>query len=253
MTRYTRIEWIRGGSDPPDQPAGGTLSLQEITGLQYRESVERRPQEIGEITPIECQQNIGPRRGRKQDRPVACRRKHRWPFESQHVRDCLEFRAEQRPAIRRACGKGSQIGFDFGQYVTAREEAPALRGCSVDDRSRCPGRAAARGEQHARIQKNVHDPLRYAARSRSSSLIQACISADVKLRGAGNGRPSSRRLAARDSSNRRRSSALRRLAADSISVKLPMDARLHLSNASDNTTDRGERYASASSAPALAR
>src|SRR5229473_3077363 len=76
MTRYTRIEWIRGGSDPPDQPAGGTLSLQEITGLQYRESVERRPQEIGEITPIECQQNIGPRSGRKQDRPVACRRKH---------------------------------------------------------------------------------------------------------------------------------------------------------------------------------
>ncbi len=149
MTRYTRIEWIRGGSDPPGQPAGGTLPLQEITGLQYRESVERRPQEIGEITPIECQQNIGPRSGRKQDRPVACRRKHRWPFESQHVRNCLEFRAEQRPAIRRACGKSSQIGFDFGQYVTAREEAPALRGCSVDDRSRCPGRAAARGEQHA--------------------------------------------------------------------------------------------------------
>src|SRR6267154_2616054 len=31
-----RIEWIRGGSDPPGQPAGGTLSLQEITGLRDR-------------------------------------------------------------------------------------------------------------------------------------------------------------------------------------------------------------------------
>src|SRR3990172_10965716 len=75
-----------------------------------------------------------------------------------------------------------------------------------------------------------------AARSRSSSLIQDCISAGVKLRGAGNGRPSSRRLAASDSSNRRRSSALRRRAADSISRKLPMDARLHLELALDNAS-----------------
>ena len=61
-----------------------------------------------------------------------------------------------------------------------------------------------------------------APRSRSSSLIQSATSSRPKVRGAGSGRPSSRRLAASDRIRRRRSSALSRLAADSISRKLPI-------------------------------
>jgi len=183
---------VRKGSDPSRRPARVRSLCRKVTGASViARPVERGPQGR-RIAAVERSAHFRPRRGR--DRSAgACPAQHRGPLEGQHVRNGLELRASA-PAIRRARGNAAS-------WLRLQPDVTAVRSSSAArrrrDRPRCPA-ALPHAASSTLDQKDVHDPLRYAARSRFILLIQAWHSADVKLRAPATVAPPRAGLAARD-------------------------------------------------------
>jgi hypothetical protein len=206
------------------KPTCGTFPLQQHSGGQDRQAVERRPKQRAKVAAIQGEQDFAPSERAKKNGPVLRGLENGRLVERQHIVHDDQVRPQTRPICRRLRREMWKIDEYLFKDIRRGDEEPTKIGRPTKDLTRSARRGPARGKQNAGVEKESHlaSPSRNRFISASSCSIQALTCGAVKRRGGGRLPPWARSREAMNNSNCCFSSGGKASAAASISARVLM-------------------------------
>ena len=153
----------------PDQPPELPVPPQKLTGREDSQIVDRLPEEVAEVSPIEREKDIGARERAEEHGLVFGCLEDNWPVERELIGLHGDLRTERDPG---ADGIGRFVGEVFANFVQdprGNKQTPALAGGVSEKFARGAGGRQACGDGNAAIEEEVQRPCRKRSPSASSS------------------------------------------------------------------------------------